>query len=65
MSPLKPSNPTPAGSGYPIIAEAQEIFLKTACMQMVELFKEEMDKFLKEIQTQTVQEKKLRPKKWK
>lgn len=57
MSPLKPNNPTPAGSGYANIAEAQETFLKTPCTRMVEVFKEAMDKILKEIKTQTVQGK--------
>lgn len=48
MSPLKSSNPNTADTEYSnILAEGQEKNLKTACVNMIELCKKEMNKFLK------------------
>jgi hypothetical protein len=56
MSLLEPSYPTTAGSEYSNIAEAQEKDPKTAFMSMIEVFKEEMNKSLKEIQENTIKQ---------
>jgi hypothetical protein len=44
VSPLEPSYPATAGSEYSNIAEAQEKDIKTAFMNMIEVFKDEMNK---------------------
>lgn len=49
MSSLEYSNPTTAGTEYSNIAKNSPKNLKTAFMNMIELFKEEMYKPLKEI----------------
>lgn len=46
-SPLEPSNPYTAGLEYCNIAEAREIELKIASMNIIEILKEEMNKTLK------------------
>ena len=56
MSLLEPSYPTTAGTEYSNIAEAQEKDPKTAFMSMIEVFKEEMNKSLKEIQENTIKQ---------
>ena len=48
MSSLQLSSPTTAGPNYSNIADTQEKDLKTNCMKMIEVLKEEMDKCLKE-----------------
>ena len=53
MDPLEPSNLTIVGSEYSNTAEAQEKDLKTAWMKMTEFFKEEISKYLIEIQKDT------------
>lgn len=47
MFPLQPSYPTTAGPEYYKIAETQEKELKTTCMNMIEVLKEELNKFFK------------------
>jgi hypothetical protein len=46
MSPLDPKYPTTVRTGYSTIAEAQEKDIKTAFMNIVEIFKEKMNKSL-------------------
>lgn len=53
MSPEKSSYPTIAGPGYSNISEEQEKDLNTSYMKMIEFFKEEMNKVLKEVDKNT------------
>ena len=53
MIPPESSYPTTGSPGYSNIAEAQDDDPKTNCMKMIEVFKEEMNKSLKEIQANT------------
>ena len=50
MPPPEPSYPTAANSECSSTVEAQENQLKTNFMKMIEVFKEDMNKSLKEIQ---------------
>ena len=56
MPPLEPSSPTTANPGYPNENEAQENGLKFNFIKMIEAFKEEMNKSLKEIHENTSKE---------
>ena len=47
MSPLEPGSPT--GPEYSSMAEAQEKGLKTTCMKMIAILKEEVNKSLRDI----------------
>ena len=48
--------------GYPNTARAQENDLKSNLIKMIEAFKEEMNKSLKEIQENTIKERSLKRK---
>ena len=50
MAPLEPSYLTIASPGYSNAAEAQENDLKTNFVEMIEVFKVEINKHIKEIQ---------------
>lgn len=52
-TPLEPIYPTIASLKYPNITEAQETDLNTKCMNIIEDFKERINKFLIEIQGNT------------
>lgn len=53
-SPLEPSYPTAAGPEYSNISEAEEKDLKTTCMKVIEVLKEEINEYLKKsMKTQT------------
>ena len=56
MTSLEHSYPTTASPGYPSTAEAQENDLKSNLIKMIEAFKEEMNKSLKEIQENTIKQ---------
>ena len=56
MSPLEPSNPTTAGSENSNVAEAQEKDLKTAFTTKIEILKEDINKFPKEIKDKQLKE---------
>jgi hypothetical protein len=49
MTPSEYSYPTTASPGYPDTTETQENHLKSNLIKMIEAFKEEMNKSLKEI----------------
>ena len=53
MCPPELSHPTNAGPEYSNIGEAQEKDLKANSMRMVEIFKVEMNRLLREIQENT------------
>ena len=53
MAPPEPSYPTTARPKYSNIAEAQENNLKINFMRMTKVLKEEMSRFLREIQENT------------
>lgn len=59
MSPLESSNSTTAGHKHSNIPESQGKYFKKACMDMIEILKEEMNKFVKEIHENTNSERKL------
>ena len=46
----EPSYPATTNPGYPNETEAQEESLKSSSIKMIEAFKEDMNKILKEIQ---------------
>lgn len=54
MIPPKHSAPTAEDPGYPNTIETEENESKLNLIKMIEAFKEEMDKFLKEIQEHTI-----------
>jgi hypothetical protein len=54
VTPSEHSYPTTASPGYPNRPEAQENDLKSNLIKMIEAFKEEMNKSLKEIQENTI-----------
>ena len=53
VAPTEPSSPTTARPEHSNTTEAQEENLKTNFMEMTEVFKEEINKSLKEIQENT------------
>ena len=58
MTQPEPRNPPTANSRYPHKTETQEDNLKPNRIKMINAFKEEMTKFLEEIQENTTKEEK-------
>ena len=56
IKPSKHSYPTTASPGYPNKTKAQVNDLKSNHIKMIETFKEEMNKSLKEIQENTIKQ---------
>jgi hypothetical protein len=53
MTPPQHSYPITASTGYPKIIETKENDLKTNFIRMIEVFQEEKNKFVKEMQHNT------------
>lgn len=56
MIPPMHSNPTTTNPGYPNTTETKESILKSDLIKMVEAFKEEVNKSLKDLQENTIKQ---------